>query len=276
MMDADMKTISFEAIGVFRGERKHRYETPRQGVLAKDVSGIIEFLPRRNFEQALRDLAEFERLWVLYVFHLNANWKPMVNVPRHRVEKIGVFATRAPYRPNPIGLSCVRLDAVDGLTLRISETDLLDGSPVLDIKPYLPYADSFPDARTGWVRDARSDEYVIDETAEAAAQLDWVREHADVNLRGFIGVQLRQDPANRRRKRIVLLSDATPEAPALYALAYRTWRIRYTIDEAARRVAVLSIRSGYSRDELAMETVDRYADKALHRGFLLHFAREST
>jgi tRNA-Thr(GGU) m(6)t(6)A37 methyltransferase TsaA len=266
-----MEPISFPPIGIFRGERKYRYETPRQAVLAKDVEGVIELFPHRNFEQALADLSEFERIWVLYVFHLNANWKPLVNVPRHRTDKVGVFATRAPYRPNPIGLSCVRVLGVDGLSVRIAETDLLDGSPVLDLKPYLPYADSFPDAHSGWVLDPLADSFTVQETAGAAIRLDWVHEHAGINLRGFISVQLQQDPANRRRKRIALLSETGAGTPALYALAYRTWRIIYSIDPKAHIVTISSVRSGYSLDDLAAGAPDPHADKDIHRGFLSTF-----
>ncbi|MBL0175946.1 MAG: tRNA (N6-threonylcarbamoyladenosine(37)-N6)-methyltransferase TrmO [Ignavibacteria bacterium] len=274
MPDQDGR-FTFEPIGVFHGARKHRYETPRQGVLAPDATGVIALLPQRNFEQALRDLEHFERIWVLSVFHLNPHWKPLVSVPRHREDKVGVFATRAPYRPNPIGLSCVRLDGIDGLELRVSEADLLDGSPVLDIKPYLPYADSFPDAHTSWVLDALSDLYTIEEAHSAVAQLDWVRDASDINLRGFIDVQLQHEPASRRRKRIALLSPQSGTSPALYALSYRTWRIVYTIDEDARRVTVHGLASGYTAAELEAGAEDRYGDKDVHRAFLSRFSAAS-
>ena len=144
--------ITLNPIGFLQSDLKQRYETPRQGVLAKESKAVIILNANENFEQAVKDLEGFERIWVIYQFHLNKNWKPLVTPPRHTRSKVGVFATRAPYRPNHIGLSCVKLDKVDGLKIHISESDILDGSPILDIKPYLPYSDSFPDVKTGWVK----------------------------------------------------------------------------------------------------------------------------
>ena len=118
-------------IGYVRSQATRRYDAPRQGVLPSAVPAILRLERGRNFEQALEGLAGFERVWLLYLFHLNEHWKPKVHVPRGPAEKIGVFATRAPYRPNPIGLSCVRLDDVRGLDLHLGECDLLDGTPDL-------------------------------------------------------------------------------------------------------------------------------------------------
>lgn len=260
--------IHFEAVGVFHGERRYRYETPRQGVLARDAGGVIEFAPHRNFEQALEGLEQFERLWIVYVFHRNTGWRPKVRVPRHRSDKVGVFATRAPYRPNPIGLSCVRVEGRDGLLLRVSECDLLDGTPVLDVKPYLPYADSFPDAGTAWVRDALDEQYDLRLDSAAETEIAWIRAEAGINLAGFIDVQLRHDPHNTRRKRITAAPGLYGLTDATHAIAYRTWRIVYHIDEPARLVTVLGVRSGYTAAELAPDADDPYADKQLHRAFI--------
>jgi tRNA (adenine37-N6)-methyltransferase len=261
-----MNSILLSPIGVFHSSLKHRYETPRQGVLAPDNTGWIELAPHRNFEQAVRDLEHFERLWIVFVFHLNPNWKPMVRVPRHRTDKVGVFATRAPFRPNPIGLSCVRLCRVEGLRVHIGETDILDGAPVLDIKPYLPYADSFPDAATGWVADACAGSFTIDVSPDAAARMLWIQEHGGINLRGYIDVQLRHDPTNSERKRITTLDDAEHR----FMLAYRTWRILYRVDAAERTIRIEDIRGGYSPQDLAGQS-DRHEDKQLHRDYLANF-----
>jgi len=131
--------ILIKPIGILHSELIQRYETPRQGVLAKGSTAVIQLNPKYNFEQAVKDLDGFDRIWIIYQFHLNKNWKPLVTPPRHTRNKVGVFATRAPYRPNQIGLSCVKLEKVEGLKIFISESDILDGSPVLDIKPFLPY-----------------------------------------------------------------------------------------------------------------------------------------
>ena len=265
-----METLSFTPIGFYHSALKHRYETPRQGVLAPDNTGIVELESRRNFEQALRDLETFERIWIVFVFHLNRNWKPLVSVPRHRADKVGVFATRAPFRPNPIGMSCVRLLRIDGLNVHVGETDLLDGSPILDIKPYLPYADSFPAAATGWVADALADACNIEIDAEAGAHMDWIREKTGINLRGYIDVQLTHDPTNRARKRISPAQPSFPGSTSGFMLAYRTWRILYSVDGAGKTVRVTGIRSGYTAQDL-IEDRDPYEDKRLHREFLAAF-----
>ena len=122
--------MEIEPIGIFRCEEQHRYELPRQGTLANDNIGYIDLTPHQNFEQALADLDGFERIWVIYQFHLNKTWKPKVRPPRtDGRKKISVFATRSPYRPNPIGMSCVELDRIDGLRVYVRNFDILDERP---------------------------------------------------------------------------------------------------------------------------------------------------
>ncbi len=254
--------ILIKPIGFIRSELKYRYETSRQGVLSDDHVSVIELLPRNNFEQALQQLDGFERIWVIFQFHLNTNWKPMVTPPRHTRKKIGVFATRAPYRPNQIGLSCVKLIKIDGLQLIIGESDILDGSPVFDIKPYLPYSDSFPDAKTGWVKKGIEDIYEVTFEQKAVAQMAWLQENAQINLRSFARLQLEFNPADDSRKRVSKAGGEQQENR--FVLAYRTWRIYYTVDDDSRNITITEIRSGYSAAELADVENDVYADKGLH------------
>jgi tRNA-Thr(GGU) m(6)t(6)A37 methyltransferase TsaA len=100
-------------------------------------------------QNCLADLAGFERVWVVFVFSYARGWRQQVVPPRDTVKR-GVLATRSPHRPNPIGITAARLVGVRGTRITIASHDLLDGTPVLDIKPYLPYCDSHPQARTGW------------------------------------------------------------------------------------------------------------------------------
>ncbi|MFZ1730998.1 MAG: tRNA (N6-threonylcarbamoyladenosine(37)-N6)-methyltransferase TrmO [Bacteroidota bacterium] len=256
-----MTSWTFTAIGTITSERRHRYDVPRQGTLDDEHSSQLVLNSGSNFEQALDDLQGIERIWLVYVFHLNEGWKPRVNVPRHRKDKVGVFATRAPYRPNPIGLSCVRLLKIEGLTLWISECDLLDGTPVLDIKPYLPYADSFPDAVTGWI--PRSEDlFSVQYGVRAEAQMNFLREHG-VDLHPFVKTQLEAAPRDGDRKRIRPIEGAANE----YQLAYRTWRLRFSVDDADRIVHIHEVYSGYSQAELHASP-DTYEDKDLHLHFI--------
>ena len=138
----------FHAIGIVRSPHTKQKGTPIQPRFAEGTEGVIEIA--EEYAEALRDLDGFERIWVLYVFD-RASRPSLTVTPYIDTEPRGLFATRAPSRPNPVGMSCVRLLAVDGTTLRLAELDMLDGTPVLDIKPYAPRFDAYPDARAGWL-----------------------------------------------------------------------------------------------------------------------------
>ncbi len=146
--------IVYAPIGVVRSPYKERFGTPQQ---ARTTGGdprreaTIEIFPRALPPEALRDLDGFDRIWVLAHLHLNQGFNAMVKPPRGPRVKRGLLATRAPHRPNPIGLSATELVRVEGCTIHVLGLDLLDGTPVLDVKPYVAYADAFPDASAGWV-----------------------------------------------------------------------------------------------------------------------------
>lgn len=134
-------------IGFVRcGQRVH-HDAPRQSGLGRGEAAEIRV--RQGLQNGLQDLDGFSHLWVLFWCHHTRGFRSQLVPPRDD-RKRGVFATRAPQRPNPIGLSCVRLLAIEKRVLRIADCDLLDGTPVLDLKPYLPYCDSVPDARIGY------------------------------------------------------------------------------------------------------------------------------
>jgi tRNA-Thr(GGU) m(6)t(6)A37 methyltransferase TsaA len=261
--------LVLQPIGLVHSDLVYRYETPRQGVLAGDSMSYIQLESQMNFEQAVKHLDGFERIWVIYLFHLNENWKPMVTPPRHTRKKVGVFATRSPHRPNRIGMSCVKLEKIEGLKIYISESDILDGSPVLDIKPYLPYSDSFPDAATGWVKKNIEEIYEVIFEPIANLQCTWLKEEANINLFNFARLQLEFNPTDLLRKRIssVEISGSKGEQ---FLLAYRTWRILYQIIEDEQKVIIKEIRSGYNSNELLGQE-DKYKDKPVHKLFLDRF-----
>lgn len=145
------------SVAVVRSPFRERFGIPRQPGLAGAVPGRLEFLPPYNRAEAVAGLEAFSHLWLLFRFHANPDAGPALTVRPPRLggnERVGVFASRSPYRPNPIGLSVVRLEAVEqtgaGPVLRLRGVDLLDGTPVLDVKPYVPYADAIPGARGGF------------------------------------------------------------------------------------------------------------------------------
>jgi tRNA-Thr(GGU) m(6)t(6)A37 methyltransferase TsaA len=151
--------IELRPIGVVRSPHRERHGTPRQAVLAADPAlrpsetAVLELFADVLTPHATEDLAQFEYVWVISWLHLNHGFRNKVTAPGEERSR-GLLSTRAPHRPNPIGLSAARLLRVDRLHLHVERVDLLDGTPILDIKPYVPYADAFPDAEAGWV-DAR-------------------------------------------------------------------------------------------------------------------------
>jgi tRNA-Thr(GGU) m(6)t(6)A37 methyltransferase TsaA len=252
---------SFTPIGIYHSNAKAPYEAARQPLERITTLGEITLPSGQQFEQALENLAGIERLWLIYVFHHNTNWKPKVLPPRGSDTKVGVFATRAPYRPNPIGLSCVKLVKVEGLRLLVAGADLLDGTPILDIKPYLPYADSFPNSKTGWLENPQS--YAVNFLEAAVAQINFLRDHGLSQLQDFILNQLEYDPANSDKKRVSKVADH-------FVLAYKTWRVRFALNDSRAEITVLNLFSGYCAEDLATAT-DPYADKNIHREFLRRF-----
>ncbi len=149
-----------EPIGLIRSPHENPAGTPIQPSRARDARGQVLIHPR--YADALADLDGFERIWLVYWFHRVGPARLTVT-PFLDDQPRGLFATRAPTRPNPIGLSCVRLIGVEGTTLEIADVDVLDGTPLLDVKPYVPGFDSYPDARAGWVDRARIDRSQADD-----------------------------------------------------------------------------------------------------------------
>lgn len=260
-LKADGPQRTLTPIGIFRANAKYPYEARRQG--PEDASGdigVIELNEGQMFEQALDGLEGFERIWILYHFHHNTHWKPKVMPPRGPRVKRGVFATRSPYRPNALGLSAVELVKIEGRKVYVRGFDLLDGTPVYDLKPYLPYADSFPEARAGWTEGLEAHAYQVNLSDLAERQLNWLENRDVTQMRGFLNAQLEFDPLDDERKRVVKNGDH-------YQLAYRTWRAEFSIDEGTRTITVLKITSGYSSADLSSTSEDRYQDKNLHREF---------
>jgi tRNA-Thr(GGU) m(6)t(6)A37 methyltransferase TsaA len=146
----------FQPIGFVRSPYGRRIDAPHQPTVVEGTESgaaaeaVLELDPDLPADM-LQGLEGFDRLWILFVFHRSEGWAAMVQPPRGPRRKQGVLATRSPHRPNPLGLSAVEVVSIEGRCLRIRGVDLLDGTPVLDIKPYVPYADAFPDAKAGWI-----------------------------------------------------------------------------------------------------------------------------
>lgn len=148
-----------EPIAHIRSPFADKFGVPRQPNLAPHVISEIFFEPPYANPECVRGLVDFSHLWVIWGFHCNdaAGWHPTVRPPRLGGNtRVGVFATRSPFRPNGLGLSVVRLESVEpGPVLRVSGADMVDGTPIYDIKPYVPYADSIPTATGGFTETPR-------------------------------------------------------------------------------------------------------------------------
>lgn len=157
-MTDDNRQFSFDAIGVVHSPFREKFAIPRQPGLT-NMPARIELLPPYDVADAVKGLDAFSHIWLTFVFHAIAarEWKPLVRPPRlGGNQRLGVFATRSTHRPNPIGLSVVALEKIEvseGVIIHVRGADLLDGTPVLDIKPYLPYADAIANARGGFAPD---------------------------------------------------------------------------------------------------------------------------
>ncbi|MBC7385169.1 MAG: tRNA (N6-threonylcarbamoyladenosine(37)-N6)-methyltransferase TrmO [Cryobacterium sp.] len=214
-----LNAYEFAPIGVVRTGFAEKFGIPRQPGMVLEAKGVIELKNHAFLTQACRMLETFSHLWLIFVFHEHGakDWKPSIRPPRlGGRKKVGVLASRSPHRPNPIGLSAVRLDRIDfddptGTKIYVSGVDLLDGTPILDLKPYIPFADSIPEANAGWASEPIAKFPVeFSETSTASLALHQLR-HADTNLRQMIIEMLELDPRPASQKRKMPATDESSE-----------------------------------------------------------------
>jgi tRNA-Thr(GGU) m(6)t(6)A37 methyltransferase TsaA len=199
--DNVMTDISFKPIGYIRSCFTEKFGIPRQPGLAPDAEAVLEI--NRSFQDhaAFRRLETFSHIWILFVFHqcLHNGWKSTVRPPRlGGNRRVGVFASRSGFRPNPIGQSAVELIAIEKahgkIALHLKGVDLLDGTPVLDIKPYLPYADSLPQAKAGYASTPPPANRVVRFSDEAAQTCELLENRSYPQLKRLIIDLLAMDP----------------------------------------------------------------------------------
>lgn len=168
-----MDEITIKPVAYIKNAYKEKFGVPRQSGLAPSVKSVVEFCDGFTDENMIRGIEQYSHLWLVWGFSKNnGQWSPTVRPPRLGGNKrVGVFATRSPFRPNGLGLSCVKLEEVskdnNGLKLIVSGADLVDNTPVYDIKPYLPYVDSIGGANGGFA-DEHKDDFVDVEFSETA------------------------------------------------------------------------------------------------------------
>jgi tRNA-Thr(GGU) m(6)t(6)A37 methyltransferase TsaA len=185
-----------EPIGYLKSSFVDKFGTPRQPGLAANSRAELKIRADLQPELALQGLEGFSHVWLIFVFHKNesSRYHAKVHPPRLGGESMGLFATRTPHRPNPIGLSLVEVIKVEKDTVTLGGVDLIDGTPILDIKPYLPAIESKPDARVGWTGEVPQRNIQIEFSPEAEATLKAWQQKQEVDLKKHIQEVLALDP----------------------------------------------------------------------------------
>ena len=208
-------------IAVYRGDFPEKFGLPRQAGVVKELEGLVVFEPAFRNRDALRGLEGFSRVWLIWQFSqsLQTEFSPTVRPPRLGGNvRMGVFATRSPFRPNSLGLSCVELAGIEeleglGTVLRVRGADLMDGTPIFDVKPYVPYADAYPEARAGFAPDP-GETLTVDFPPELLAAIPESKRQA---LRGV----LENDPRPRYQQ--------DPER--IYTMSFAGYEVSFTVRE---------------------------------------------
>ena len=222
-----MEEWTLRPIARIQSDFSEKFGIPRQSGLVEALRARVVFAPEYRVREAFRGLEGFTHIWLVWAFSQNveAGWSPTVRPPRLGGNvRMGVFATRSPFRPNPIGLSCVELlaidyDAPDGPALVVGGADLLDGTPIFDVKPYVPHADCRPQARGGFADAHREDRLAVDFPPQLEALVP---------------------PDKREALRGVLAGDPRPsyqhDPQRLYGLGFAGLQVRFTVEDGVLHV----------------------------------------
>ena len=222
-----MEEWTLRPIARIQSDFSEKFGIPRQSGLVEALRARVVFAPEYRVREAFRGLEGFTHIWLVWGFSQNveAGWSPTVRPPRLGGNvRMGVFATRSPFRPNPLGLSCVELlaidyDAPDGPALVVGGADLLDGTPIFDVKPYVPHADCRPQARGGFADAHREDRLAVDFPPRLEALVP---------------------PDKREALRGVLAGDPRPsyqrDPQRLYGLGFAGLQVRFTVEDGVLHV----------------------------------------
>ena len=205
----------YPPIGVIRTSFTEKFGVPRQSMMIREARGVLKINPESSYRDALNHLDQFSHVWILFVFHthLEKGWRPTIRPPRLEApRRVGVFASRTPHRPNPIGISAVKLDRIDldavgGIELHLSGVDFLDGTPVLDIKPYLPFADSIPEANSGWAG-SEIPKYRVEFSNESLQAMEAISLERHPRFKELVEQILEWDPRPTSQRRAMPIDSA--------------------------------------------------------------------
>jgi tRNA-Thr(GGU) m(6)t(6)A37 methyltransferase TsaA len=231
-----------DPIGVIHTGKVVKFDTPHQPTDGVSEVNVIELYQGRRLEEGLKDLEGFERIWLIWWFDRNTNWRPLVTPPRGAAKRRGVLATRSPHRPNPIGITAVPLISIEGHRIVVGNTDLLDKTPILDIKPYISSVDAFPNQRQGWLNEVEAElekpaRYTVALSALVTEQIEWLRQEWGIEFMSKTVEILRRTPQRSRTHRISAPKDG------VFRLSSGGWRVFFKVE--GFQVTVLHISSGF-------------------------------
>ncbi len=268
MSETSPPTLALQPIGFIRTGKRVKFQALHQPSEQHAERNVLELLPGHNYEQALQDLAGFSRVWLVWWFHRTTTWRTQVFPPRGPERARGVFATRSPHRPNPLGLTPVQLLGIEGRQLILGACDLVDGTPIFDIKPYVPAYDSFPDARAGWIEEVDAlmsapPKFTVQLSPLAAEQAEWLRTHGQIDFQPRLHELLARDPSPHRTRRIKKRSDALSE------IGCGAWRAFFTVE--GFHVTVTALDAGFPLRFLRDPARADLPDSAAQLAFLAHW-----
>lgn len=227
--DSRMQEISFKIIARIHSDFPEKFGIPRQSGLVQKLRSTIRFENESQNADALRGLEGFSHLWVMWIFseNIRSTWSPTVRPPRLGGNKrLGVFATRSSFRPNPIALSCVKIEEIknteNGPEIIVSGADMMDGTPIVDIKPYLPYTDAHPEATGGFAEAVRENKLHVTAASEILNKLSAEKQSALLEI-------LAEDPRPAYQE----------DSERIYGFLFADYEIKFKVDGAT--LTLLSI-----------------------------------
>ncbi|MCF3651318.1 tRNA (N6-threonylcarbamoyladenosine(37)-N6)-methyltransferase TrmO [Synoicihabitans lomoniglobus] len=259
-------SLTLRPIGFIRTAQRVKFQAGHQPSALGRESSVLELVPGHGYDLALRDLEGFSRVWLLSWFHRNTTWRPLVLPPRGPKQRRGVFATRSPHRPNPLGLTAATLLSVDHRAGRVvlGPCDLVEGTPIFDLKPYIAAYDAFPEADGGWTAAVDAallapPTFTVGISPGAEEQAEWLLAHWGVDFRPRMLALLARDPSPHRTRRIRRRGDGRME------IGCGAWRGYFTVVE--KRVEIIALDAAYPRswlrDMARTDVPDREAQAAL-------------
>ncbi len=265
-------SLTLQPIGHLRTRQTVKFQAGHQPEAAAAERNELELLAGCGYEQALQDLAGVERVWLLWWFDRNDSWRPLVLPPRGPSRRRGVFATRSPHRPNPLGLTSVPLLGISGRRLLLGPCDLVDGTPVFDVKPYVAAYDAFPDARAGWIDAMEAEQreparFSVELSDAATEHGNWLRNTWQIDFTSRLIELLSRDPAPHRTRRI------RRRTATLLEIGCGAWRAVFHV--SGETVTVLALEAAYPLKFLLRADYHDVPDREAQLAFLARWPADA-